>query len=670
MASATTTSKEDPTVQLWDFVQENLLQFHCENVSWKQASDKIPIKVVVELLGDLITHVNTCLLLRNNRLLFTLNWDTFENGPVVWEHLHSFHLNQKRRLETPQYQCDFMLTSVSSYPDLVDIYCYAFDKQSHPSFVREDIFEPGQLPVSESIEVWYLPPQFGSTPKKAIPQPVSTVRQPKSIQDMGHGELLELVQKLLKEKEEKPKPQTHLHPNPPPPLDFTESGNIPNPGMNQESFLQCSQIMLQGLADKGFIHAKSPKFDLFFGMKDKNKIEFDMWERQVLSAATDHSDTAIRQAMLQSLKGQALMVTTTLPPNTHWKELLQALRIKYQSKAPYDVLMSQFYRTKMDPSEDCTSFGIRLEQKLNQVTLQYPDKISTDGTDTVDIENMDTHIVNAIITGARSKSSLIESISSSPEIVPKELIADSNEPSLDWFKLQRADPSLAIIIHLMESDQLYKRKPYKKDSADIKSLLRIKKSLVLTKGILFRKSFTDNTSSKKIIWQLVIPKSHRHQAILGCHDEVGHQGRVRTLSLLRERFFWPNMQVEATQHIAKCSRCLKRKSTPHVAPLQPILVSQPLELVHLDYLSLEPSKGNIENVLVITDHFTRYALAYASKTQTAQATARILWDNFICHYGFPEQFISDQGRNFESDLIQELCKIAGVKKLHTTPYFM
>ena len=146
---------------------------------------------------------------------------------------------------------------------------------------------------------------------------------------------------------------------------------------------------------------------------------------------------------------------------------------------------------------------------------------------------------------------------------------------------------------------------------------------------------------------------------MGCHDEVGHQGRVRTLSLLRERIFWPNMQVEATQHIAKCSRCLKRKSTPQVAPLQPILVSQPLELVHLDYLSLKPSKGNIENVLVITDHFTRYALAYASKTQTAQATARILWDNFICHYGFPEQFISDQGRNFESDLIQELCKIAG-----------
>ena len=149
---------------------------------------------------------------------------------------------------------------------------------------------------------------------------------------------------------------------------------------------------------------------------------------------------------------------------------------------------------------------------------------------------MDTHIVNAIIAGARSKSSLIESISSSPEIIPSELISDSSEPPLDWFKLQRADPSLATIIHLMESDQLYKRKPYKKDSAYVKSLLRIKMSLVLTKGILFRKSYTDNTSSKKIIWQLVVPKTHRHKAILGCHDEIGHQGRVRTLSLLRERF--------------------------------------------------------------------------------------------------------------------------------------
>ena len=103
-------------------------------------------------------------------------------------------------------------------------------------------------------------------------------------------------------------------------------------------------------------------------------------------------------------------------------------------------------------------------------------------------------------------------------------------------------------------------------------------------------------------------------------------------------------------------------------PLKPLSTSRPMELVHLDYLCLEPCKGNIENVLVVTDHFTRYAQAFPTKTQTAQTKAKVLWDNYICHYGFPEKIISDQGRNFESDLIKEFCSLAKVKKLRTTPY--
>ena len=299
--------------------------------------------------------------------------------------------------------------------------------------------------------------------------------------------------------------------------------------------------------------------------------------------------------------------------------------------------------------------------------IKWPEALS----DNVDIDNgcMDTHVINAILTGAVTKSSLIESVSCSTKVIPTELDKETGKLSnINWAKEQRLDPNLGVIIRLIESGQLTKKKLQGKDSSEVKSFLRKKKSLKLVKDVLYRKSYSDNSTSKKTLWQLVVPKLFRERALLGCHDDVGHQGILRTLSLLRERFYWPGMQEEATQHVLKCSRCLRRKTPPQVAPLQPILVTQPLGLVHMDYLSLEPSKGNIENVLVITDHFTRYALAYPSKTQTAQATARILWDNFICHYGFPEKFISDQGRNFESDLIKELCKIAGVKKVHTTPY--
>ena len=184
---------------------------------------------------------------------------------------------------------------------------------------------------------------------------------------MGQQELVDLVKQFLEERANRP---TSLsNPN----KDATVTGHT---SMNQESFIQSSQAILQGLAEGGYIHAKTPKFENFFGDKKKNKLDFDMWERQVLSAATTHSGAAIKQAMMQSLKGQALMVTSALSPDASWEKLLQALRIKYQDKAPYDVLMAQFYGTKMDTDEKCASFGTRLEQKLNQVSLQYPNKIS------------------------------------------------------------------------------------------------------------------------------------------------------------------------------------------------------------------------------------------------------------------------------------------------------
>ena len=140
---------------------------------------------------------------------------------------------------------------------------------------------------------------------------------------------------------------------------------------------------------------------------------------------------------------------------------------------------------------------------------------------------MDTHVVNAVLTGTKTKSSLIESISCSSQIIPDELDIDNSTPTLDWVKLQRNDPNLSVIIKLIESDQLFKRKLHRKDSSEVKALLRIRKSLKLSKDILYRKSYTDNSSSRKVLWQLVVPKAYRARALAGCHDDVGHQGRMR-----------------------------------------------------------------------------------------------------------------------------------------------
>ena len=227
----------------------------------------------------------------------------------------------------------------------------------------------------------------------------------------------------------------------------------------------------------------------------------------------------------------------------------------------------------------------------------------------------------------------------------------------DWIKEQAKSPELREVINLIKKHKLYSRKIKKDDSSVTKPLLRMKGHLKLIKIVLYRKTILDNSAERKLKFQLILPSHLTTRVLNGCHNQVGHQGIVRTLSLLRERFYWPGMHKEATFYVNKCQSCLKRKATLDVAPLQPIVANQPMELVHMDFLSIEPSKGNIENVLVITDHFTRYAQAYPSKTQTAQATTKMLWENFIRHYGFPEKFLSDQGRNFESELISELCKL-------------
>ena len=88
-----------------------------------------------------------------------------------------------------------------------------------------------------------------------------------------------------------------------------------------------------------------------------------------------------------------------------------------------------------------------------------------------------------------------------------------------------------------------------------------------------------------------------------------------------------------------------------------------VELVHLNYLCLEPGKGLEENVLVVTDHFTRYTQAYVTKTHT---TAKTLWDKFIVHYGLPK----NQGWNFESQLVAELCKLIGTQKIQASLYHL
>ena len=115
------------------------------------------------------------------------------------------------------------------------------------------------------------------------------------------------------------------------------------------------------------------------------------------------------------------------------------------------------------------------------------------------------------------------------------------------------------------------------------------------------------------------------------------------LDLMHDQFLWPCMAAQAKEHIGKCHPCLAFKSKQPKAPVENIVAIHPLELVHLDYLCLELGKGLEKNVLEVTYHCTRYTQAYVTRSQTAQITAKTLWDKFIVHYGLPKKILLVQG---------------------------
>ncbi|KAK3505931.1 hypothetical protein QTP70_003643, partial [Hemibagrus guttatus] len=200
-------------------------------------------------------------------------------------------------------------------------------------------------------------------------------------------------------------------------------------------------------------------------------------------------------------------------------------------------------------------------------------------------------------------------------------------------------------------------------------LLRLKREtgkLFKRDGLLYRLS---KRSSGDEVCQLVLPSEFRDVVMQATHDDLGHLGQERTLDLLRSRFFWPKMSEDVEEYIKNCGECISYKTPPQrAAPLHQIVSHGPMDLVCMDFLSMETDSRGFSNVLVVTDHFTRYAQAFPTKSQKAHIVAKILMEGYFVHYGLPARIHTDQGRDFESRLIRELLHLMGIRKSRTTPY--
>ena len=230
---------------------------------------------------------------------------------------------------------------------------------------------------------------------------------------------------------------------------------------------------------------------------------------------------------------------------------------------------------------------------------------------------------------------LSEIVCKSCQIIPDKITTEQ------WRKEQANDEIISQVVKAMENSS----KNHAFSSELLRQMFRHRNRLIRRHGLLYKKFFDINVQEERM--QFVLLRRYWSQALEACHDNVGHLGIERTLSLLRDRFYWPNMAQGVETHVKSCPRCLRFKKLPERATLNPIEATRSLELVHIDYLTTEALANSRHkrdvNELIVTDHFTRYAQAYVTPNQKAATVAKTLWDRFFVHYGFPEKILSDQG---------------------------
>ena len=232
----------------------------------------------------------------------------------------------------------------------------------------------------------------------------------------------------------------------------------------------------------------------------------------------------------------------------------------------------------------------------------------------------------------------------------------------DVIHAQMNDPSIGPVYNCVLCENRPPRSEWSNLPRKSKLLLYQFSKLSIENGLLFRV-----TPRFK---QLVLPEQYHQTVFTELHEKMGHLGSEKVIELAQKIFYWPYMGREIDFYIRKKCTCVinKKPNIPERALLNPIEATYPFEMVAIDFLHLDRCKGGFEYVLVVTDHFTRFTQAYATRNKSAKCAADKLFNEFILQFGFPTRIHHDRGREFNNDLFKQLHALTGIKSSNTTPY--
>lgn len=191
-----------------------------------------------------------------------------------------------------------------------------------------------------------------------------------------------------------------------------------------------------------------------------------------------------------------------------------------------------------------------------------------------------------------------------------------------WEEQQAEDPDLAQVKQ-WKLQSAPKPEACATMSHYMKGLLREWDKIVLRDGVLERLWEAMDTGSS--VLQIIVPSKQTGEVWRKYHSEMGHPSSERTTAVIQQICYWPGMARDVKAWTDTCPQCVCSKAGPEGrAPMLPIHTSYPFEVIGMDYRSLGRPDDRYPNILVITDLFSKYAIAVPTRDQSAETTARAL----------------------------------------------
>ena len=223
---------------------------------------------------------------------------------------------------------------------------------------------------------------------------------------------------------------------------------------------------------------------------------------------------------------------------------------------------------------------------------------------------------------------------------------------------QRKDKELRVIMSYLQTGEL-------PDNAQLaRRLVAERTTYEIVDNVLY-KVMKDKTL------RVIPPTSYRARLVEDLHGGPfgAHLGIAKTCGRVLTHYWWPGLHQYVADRCHSCAVCRGRDAgRAPKPPLNPIPVGGPFERLGIDVLQLPKSRSGKKYAIVVMDYLTKWPEVFTTSKQDTLTIAKLLMEQVVPVHGVPRELLSDRGGCFLSNLICELYRLLGIRKVNTTAY--